>query len=61
MSVIVKIEMFDTENLSFTFIFMVFITTGVSLTVILIKCAKKKSKSYYSDEEIQTRMDELRG
>ena len=56
----VKIKMFDTENLSFTFIFMVFITTGVSLTVILMKCARK-SKSYYSDEEIQTRMDELRG
>ena len=62
MSVIVKYKMFDTENLSFTMILMVFITTGISLTVILIKCAKKsKSKSYYSDEEIQSRMDELRG
>ena len=62
MSVIVKYKMFDTENLSFTMICMVFITTGISLTVILIKCAKKsKSKSYYSDEEIQSRMDELRG
>ena len=52
--------MFDTENLSFTSIFIVFITTSVSLTVIILKCAKK-SKSYYSDEEIQSRMDELRG
>ena len=52
--------MFDKENLLFTSFFMVFITTSVSLTVIIMQCAKK-SKSYYSDEEIQSRMEELRG